>query len=166
MPTPPLVHLDDLCLTVQGAGTPFLAQTAPVAALLGARRLGARLVELAAGAKAWPYHCHHANDEMFIILAGTGTLRFDGAEFAVRAGDVVVCPAGGPETAHQLRAGAEGALRYLAVSTMNEPDVMQYPDSGKLAVFAGSPPGGNKKARRVDLVVRADSAVDYLDGEE
>jgi uncharacterized cupin superfamily protein len=74
---------------------------------------------------------------------------------------VVVCPSGGAETAHQLIAGAEGPLRYLAVSTMNEPEVMEYPDSGKVTVFAGAAPGGDKAARRVATSFRARDAVDY-----
>src|SRR3546814_13416121 len=71
--------------------------------LAGARRLGARLVEVPPGKKAWPYHCHHANDEMFVILSGRGELRFGGEVYPCAAGDVVVCPSGGPETAPQLR---------------------------------------------------------------
>lgn len=162
----PVVRLAELALSRQGNGDAFEAMVAAVAAPAGATRLGARVVEVPAGKKAWPYHAHHANDEMFVILEGRGTLRFGGERYAVSAGDVVVCPAGGAETAHQLIADAGVALRYLAVSTMNEPDVMEYPDSGKLAVFAGAPPGGAKAKRRVEMVVRADSGVGYWDGEE
>ena len=60
---------------------------------------------------AWPFHCHHGNDEMFMILAGAGTVRFGADTFPVEAGDVVVCPAGGPETAHQLIADRGVELR-------------------------------------------------------
>lgn len=161
----PVVHLADLALVRQAHGESFDARTAAVAAPAGARRLGARLVEVPPGKRAWPFHNHHANDEMFVILAGAGTLRFGATTHAVAAGDVVVCPAGGPETAHQLIAGEEG-LRYLAVGTMNEPDVMEYPDSGKLVVFAGSPPGGDKATRRLSFTGRAADAVDYWDGED
>ncbi|MFC0218653.1 cupin domain-containing protein [Pseudochelatococcus lubricantis] len=162
----PVVRLDELALATQSHGASFEAHFASVAAPLGARRLGARYVEVPPGKKAWPYHAHHANDELFVILSGSGTVRFGGEVYPVGAGDVVVCPSGGPETAHQLIASDDEPLRYLAVSTMHEPDVMEYPDSGKLTVFAGAPPGGNKAARRVDLTVRADSRVDYWDGED
>lgn len=160
----PVVTPADLVFQTQAHGEAFEARMAPVAAPAGARRLGARMIEVPAGKKAWPFHCHHANDEMFVILSGRGELRFGDRTWAVAAGDVVVCPSGGPETAHQLTAGAE-PLRYLAISTMNEPDVMEYPDSGKLAVFAGAAPGGDKAARRVALNVRARDGVDYWDGE-
>ena len=165
MESPLVVTLDRLTLETQAHGDRYEARFAPVAGPAGARRLGARYVEVPPGKRAWPYHAHHANDEIFVILGGRGTLRFGGAVHAVAAGDVVVCPAGGPETAHQMTAEGEEPLRYLAVSTMNEPDVMEYPDSGKLTVFAGSPPGGDKAARRVSLTVRADSGVPYWDGE-
>ncbi|QGZ35566.1 cupin domain-containing protein [Stappia indica] len=163
---PPIVRPDALRLQTQRHGESFEAGTAPIAAPLGARHLGARYVEVPAGKKAWPFHCHHANDEMFVILAGSGRLRYGGDEHPVSAGDVVVCPAGGPQTAHQLIAGPEAPLRYLAISSMREPDVMEYPDSGKLAVFAGSAPGGDKAARRLDLVLRGDATAGYWDGED
>ncbi|WP_342453063.1 cupin domain-containing protein [Jiella mangrovi] len=162
----PVLKLAALKLTPQTHGETFAAHFAPVAAPLGAKRLGSRYVEIPAGKRGWPIHCHHANDELFVILAGRGTLRFGEEAFAVEAGDVVVCPAGGPETAHQLIASPDEPLAYLAVSTMNEPDVMEYPDSGKLTVFAGAAPGGDKTARRVAMTVKADSGVDYWDGEE
>ncbi len=161
----PVVTLADLTLRTQAHGENFEARMAAVAAPAGARRLGARLVEVPAGKKGWPYHCHHANDELFVILSGHGELRFGGAVHAFSAGDVLVCPAGGPETAHQILASGSEPVRYLAVSTMNDPDVMEYPDSGKLAIFAGAPPGGDKHARRVALNVRAADAVNYWDGE-
>lgn len=164
MSVSPVVRPADLVFHPQTHGDAFEARLAAVASTAGARRLGARVVEVPAGKKAWPYHCHHANDEMFVILSGSGSLRFGGAVHSVAAGDVVVCPSGGLETAHQLIAGDE-PLRYLAVSTMNEPDVCEYPDSGKLAVFAGSPPGGERSTRRVSLNVRASDGVDYWDGE-
>ncbi|MBH0238018.1 cupin domain-containing protein [Methylobrevis albus] len=163
--TRPILRPADLPLITQAHGDAFEARFAAIAAPLGARRLGARYVEIPPGRKGWPHHCHHANDELFVILGGSGTLRYGEETHAVAAGDVVVCPAGGPETAHQLIAGPTEALRYLAVSSMHDPDVMQYPDSGKVTVFAGAAPGGDKTARRVSLTLRAADAVDYWDGE-
>ncbi|MBK1663482.1 cupin [Rhodospirillum rubrum] len=165
----PVVCLDDLVFETVTHGASFEARLAPLAlstaALAGGRGLGARLIEVAPGKKAFPYHCHHANSEMFVILDGTGEVRFGGRVYGLKAGDVVACPPGGPETAHQITASAGGPLRYLAISTMNEPDIMDYPDSGKITLFAGAPPGGDKAKRRVSLTVRPASAVDYWDGE-
>jgi uncharacterized cupin superfamily protein len=102
---------------------------------------------------------------MFVILEGTGTLRFGSDTHPVTAGDVIACPAGGPETAHQLINTGETELRYLAISTMREPEVCDYPDSGKFAVISGTVPGGDKGARRSWYVGRAENSHDYWDGE-
>ncbi|BBU55917.1 cupin [Mameliella alba] len=166
MPRSPVVTLDDLDLSPQSYGTRFHAAMAAIAAPLGATHLGARLVEVPPGKAAWPFHAHHANDEMFIILSGTGELRFGPDRYPVAAGMMAVCPAGGAETAHQLIATGTEPLRYIAVSTMREPDVMTYPDSGKLTVFAGAAPGGDKAKRRVASSFRTADAVDYWEGEE
>lgn len=165
-PCNPVVTLDDLDLSPQTHGTRFHAAMAAIAAPLGAGHLGARLVEVPPGKAAWPFHAHHANDEIFVILAGTGELRFGPDRYPVAAGMVAVCPAGGAETAHQLIATGTAPLRYIAVSTMREPEVMTYPDSGKFTVFAGAAPGGDKARRRVAASFRATDAVDYWEGEE
>jgi hypothetical protein len=82
--------------------------------------------------------------------------------YPVRPGDVALCPAGGAETAHQLiNTSASDELRYLAISTMNEPDVAEYPDSNKFAVLSGSAPGGDKSKRRLSFVGRSSGNVDY-----
>jgi hypothetical protein len=58
-----------------------------------------------------------------------------------------------------------GPLRYLCVSTMEQPDIGIYPDSGKFFVLAGSPPGGDKDKRSFTHIGRLADAVDYWDGE-
>jgi len=50
------------------------------------------------------------------------------------------------------------------VSTMVEPDVTVYPDSGKVGVFVGAPPGGEGD-RPVHGYYRHEDAVDYWAGE-
>ncbi|MCE7030587.1 cupin domain-containing protein [Jiella avicenniae] len=162
----PLVRLDDLSLVPQIHGERFAAAMAAIAAPLGATHLGARLVEVPPGKAAWPFHAHHANDELFVILSGTGELRFGMERHQVAAGMVAVCPAGGAETAHQMIATGDEPLRYVAVSSMREPDVMEYPDSGKITVFAGAAPGGDKARRRVAASFRTEDAVDYWQGED
>ena len=43
---------------------------------------------------------------------------------------------------------------------MREPDVTIYPETRKLAVFAGAAPGGPKAARSVDVILDADAQLD------
>jgi len=165
MVSAPIVSVETLKLEpVQTVGD-FVVSAAPIAKTFGATRLGARLVEIPAGKKGWPFHSHYANDELFVIVGGSGTLRLGTQIHPVKAGDVVTCPAGGPESAHQLIADDASPLRYLAISSTHEPDVMEYPDSGKVAAFAGAAPGGDKTQRTFDAVFRLDDAVDYWDGE-
>jgi len=159
----PVVNIHDLQLLEAGNDERFQMHVASITA--GDGKLGARLVVVPPGKSAWPFHCHHANEEMFIILNGTGTLRFALERHALRAGDVVMCPSGGPETAHQIVNDSTAELRYLAISTMTHPDVAEYPDSNKVGVIAGSPPGGDSATRRLAMFFPAGAAVDYYDGE-
>jgi uncharacterized cupin superfamily protein len=161
----PCLHLAALELQEQAHGERYAARTASLAPLLGLTKLGARLVELAPGKRAWPRHHHYANDEMFVVLEGRGLYRYGDREIPVAAGDVLGAPAGGPAHAHQLVNNSEAPLRYLALSSMHDPDVMGYPDSAKVVVFAGSPPGGSKARRQFELVTGLGDRRDYWDGE-
>ncbi len=160
-----VVGLDAVPLAEQGHGDAFLARHASLGPLLGAVLLGCRLTVLPPGRRAWPLHSHHANEELFVVLAGRGVLRTRAGTRPVKAGDVILAPAGGPETAHQLVSDPDAELRYLCVSTMVAPDVVEYPDSGKVRVFAGTAPGGDRGRRTLEAAFRAADAVDYWDGE-
>lgn len=98
------------------------------------------------------------------MLAGRGSLRLGDRRIPVEAGDYVALPAG-EATAHQLENDGAETLRYLCFSTMIEPDIMLYPDTGKVGVFAGAPPGGPKEKRTLHAFLRGDATVDYWDGE-
>ena len=67
----------------------------------GGQKLGASLYKLSPGHKAFPYHCHHANEEAILILNGEGTLRFGNEELTVNKNDYIALPCGS-EHAHQL----------------------------------------------------------------
>ena len=135
-----------------------------LAAAAGGGEIGCSLYELPEGRRSWPYHYHTANDEALFVLEGDGTLRHDDESVSLAAGDYVALPAG-EGGGHRVVNDSAGTLRYLAVSTMNEPDVTVYPDSEKIGVFVGSPPGG-RDARSVHGYYRRDDAVDYWTDEE
>ncbi len=59
-----------------------------------ARKLGAAIDVLPPGKRACPYHLHHAQEELFVILEGRGTLRVAGEMIPIRAGDVIDIPPG------------------------------------------------------------------------
>jgi uncharacterized cupin superfamily protein len=125
-----------------------------------ARKLGAAVDILPPGKRACPYHFHYAQEEMFVILEGEGTLRVAGEMIPIAAGDVIDIPPG-PEYAHQIINTSAAPLKYLSVSTQEYPEVCEYPDSGKYMAFSRSEGPLLQGAR----LHRPDTALDYWDGE-
>ncbi len=160
----PILNLDQLEFTDHAHGERFAAHFGLLSRPLGAEKLGYRITIVPAGKSAWPCHRHLVNEEMLFVLEGEGTLRLGDERFPLRAGDVVALLPEGP--AHEVINSSDGYLKYLAVSTMEAPEIVEYPDSGKFAVMAGAAPGAPREERSFEAVVRNDSAVDYWDGEE
>ena len=121
--------------------------------------IGCSLYELPPGSRSWPYHYHTANEEAIYVLAGTGLLRVEGGEQPLSAGDYVVFPAN-ERGAHRIVNDGEEPLRYLMLSTMNEPDITVYPDMEKFGVYVGSPPGG-RDDRTFEGYYRIDDETHY-----
>jgi uncharacterized cupin superfamily protein len=163
----PLIDIDDLQFGRDlKHGDRFEAKLAPVAPRIGARKLGYNVTVVAPGKRAFPFHNHHANEEMFFVLDGEGVLRFGAQEFTVRKGHFIACPAGGPQVAHQLVNTGSTELRYIAVSTTIDTDVWQYPDSGKFGCIGGRQPGRPlAQATFAAKFVPETADVDYYHGE-
>jgi uncharacterized cupin superfamily protein len=119
-----------------------------------ARKLGGGFDIVPPGKRSCPYHFHHNQEELFVVLRGHGTLRVDGALLPLEAGDVVFIPPG-PEFAHQILNDSDAPLEYLSFSTQEATEVIEYPDSGKVLARA---PG-------VHHMTRGGDAVDYWEGE-
>jgi uncharacterized cupin superfamily protein len=96
-------------------------------------------------------HCHSAEEEIFVVLAGDGTLVLDEEETPIRPGHVIARPAA-TGVAHVLRAGDAG-LVYLAYGTREPNDVCWYPRSRKISW------------RGVGVIARVEP-LDYWDGED
>jgi uncharacterized cupin superfamily protein len=99
----------------------------------GSQLLGATIAELPPGAISFPRHAHLANEEAIYVLSGTGEAVIGETRVPVRAGDWIALPMG-RDHAHQMANVSDAPLVYLCVSTMNSPDVVEYPDSGKTAI--------------------------------
>ena len=123
---------------------------------LGAELLGGSLYELEAGDRLWPYHLHHANEEWMIVVRGTPTLRSPDGEHGLEEGDVVVFPRG-RAGAHQISNRTHTAIRVLMISSMVTPDLVEYPDSGKV--------GARSVSGEPILMSRPGPLLDYWDGE-
>ena len=140
------------------------ADIAQVGPPLGARKLGYNVTRIDPGRAAYPAHNHRVNEEMFLVLEGAGEVRIGGERFPVRKGDIIACPPGGPETAHQLRNTGTAPLEVLMVSTFEEADVVEYPDSGKTA-FGALTPGADGKPQLLRGIARNDQQPKYWEGE-
>ena len=70
------------------------ALSARLAPGTAAEKLGISVDTVAPGKRSCPYHFHLAQEELFIVIEGEGTLRVAGEMLPVRAGDVVFIPPG------------------------------------------------------------------------
>jgi len=156
-----VVNVDELVLEhFSDVGGKFESDAARIGPLLGAKDLGYSYDVVQPGKISCPFHSHRAEEEMFFIVKGEGTLRYGAESRKVRAGDFICCPVGGPETAHQIINDSDAELAYISVSTMMPAEVCEYPDSGKVGAFGRS---GQSRLRHMTM---ADAGVDYWKGEE
>lgn len=159
-----IVNLGDLEFSRRSQGENFEAETAPVANRLNAQKLGYRVTRVPPGKRAWPLHAHYVNEELFFVLDGKGSVRLGNETYPIRQGDFIAAPAN-PDQPHQIINTSDDTLTYLCVSTMLEPEIAVYPDSGKMGIFAGSAPGRIEEGAGIVKFIKGDSDVDYWDGE-
>lgn len=124
-----------------------------------ARKLGASYDVLEPGKRGCPYHLHHAQEEMFVVLEGEGTLRVAGEHLPIKAGDVIFIPCG-PEYPHQIINTSDAQLKYMSISTRETPEIAEYPDSDKYLAYSAT---GQDTTFRV--MSRSGKDLDYWDGE-
>lgn len=147
------------------AAAVFDARMGPVAMRLGAQKLGYNITAVPPGKAAFPLHCHRVNEEMFLVLEGSGEFRIGAERHPIRQGDIIACPPGGPESAHQIVNTGSEELRYLAVSTKQSPEICEYPDTGKFGVLAEYPPDPDGKPQGFRYIGKPELAVGYWEGE-
>lgn len=147
------------------AAARYDARMGMLAPRLGAQKLGYNLTAIPPGKRAFPFHHHRVNEEMFFILEGSGEIRIGEATHPVRQGDVIACPPGGKEAAHQFINTGETDLKFLAVSTKLSPDIAEYPDTGKFGVLAEFPGDADGKPRMFRFIGRENLSGDYWEGE-
>lgn len=149
----------------EGGTGRFGAMLHQIGQAIGTEMIGVNYIVVEPGKRAFPFHNHLANEELFVVLEGSGTYRFGEGEFPVRAGDVCAAPKGGPAKARQMVNTGAGPLKYLAISTRIDPDVVEYPDSGKYAVSAIAP-GTGWMDPHLRVVGRREDSLGYWEGEE
>jgi uncharacterized cupin superfamily protein len=128
---------------------------------LGATLWGATVYELAPGERVCPYHWHFGEEEWLLVLAGTPTLRTRDGERVLRAWDAAAFVRG-EAGAHEVRNDAPEPARVVMLSSVSDPEVCVYPDSGKVGAFAG---WSRADGQRVGLMNRPAANLDYFEGE-
>lgn len=159
----PVARIGELPLEPFEQGEHYESLDADISNRLALTQIGAALCIVPPGKSACPFHVHHAEDEMFIILEGEGVYRFGAESYPVTAGDVLGAPRGGPEYAHKLTNTGSEPLKYIAISSKSDTEICEYPDSGK---FLATTRINGTRERRFRYVGRQESEVDYWDGEE
>jgi uncharacterized cupin superfamily protein len=105
-----------------------------------------------AGYEGFPPHCHSLDEELFVVLEGSGVVLLGDEEIPVRPGTVIDRP---PSTkvAHSFRASADADLVYLVYGDLPPNDICFYPRSGKISF------------RGVGVIGRIEP-LEYWEGEE
>jgi len=147
---PNVVRLLDLPTEVEDRASGWELTQRWVGGHLGAINIGMSHLEHGPGAKSFPFHCHSAQEELFVVLDGGGFVRLGDERHPLRPGHVVSRPAG-TRVAHQFVAGDAG-MTVLAYSDIEPNDIVFYPDSNKV------------KLRGLGVMMRVEP-VDYWDGE-
>ena len=157
-----IINIDDVELAPNPFPAPdttktkFGGKVGWIGPLVGAKKLGYNITAVEPGARVFPFHNHRVNEEMFFVLEGAGQVRMGDETHDIKKGDIIACPPGGKEAAHQIINTGTEELRYLAISTKESPEIADYPDTGKFGILAD----GFRFVGRED-----DTSVGYWDGE-
>jgi uncharacterized cupin superfamily protein len=107
--------------------------------------------EIQPGGAQFVYHFHHGSEELLIVLRGRPTVRMHDGDRQLAEGDVVPFPRG-PAGGHQIRNDGDSTTRVLIVSNNADPDVAEYPETGKIAAIVS---GAHRYHRAADAVEHA-----------
>jgi len=124
---------------------------------LGGEKLACGLWELAPGKRSFPLHAHLVTEEAMFVVSGRGKVRTPDGLTEIGPGDYVSFPAGGP--AHQVVNDGAEPLVYLGMAAVSGVDVVEYPDSGKVAASVGAWPTAKR------FIFKNADQVDYFAGE-
>ena len=111
------------------------------------------MVRIPQGKTYCPYHSHGAESELYLVVAGRGSVRDKNGFTEVGPGDAFFF---GPGEAHQLANAGAADFVYYVIADNPRGDSCYYPDSGKWAV----PWDGPEEA------IVEGKVADYYDGEE
>ena len=157
----PFININDITEFEERDYGPFKSKRAGISDKIGAEKLGYSLTVLEPGFKVCPFHNHRVNEEMFFILEGEGTLRFGEERYPVKAHDIIACPPGGRDHAHQIINTGDKPLKYLSLGTKESVEVCEYPDSDKIFSMIDT-----DKGREFAHITKKSDEVEYFEGED
>ena len=157
-----ILNVADIPTRSLHSGPRFEVALGDIDGALGTTQIGATLHVVPAGKTAWPYHVHHGNDELFVVLSGEGTYRVGERRLPIKPGDLIGAPAGGEP--HQIINSSAGELRYIAIANHGRADVIEYPDSGRIAVDIAH--GNDREPMSIFSLAGKVTPTDYWDGED
>jgi len=122
------IHIQDVPEQSWDVGE-LKAKRRRLGAATGARRLGVAIIEVAPGARATPPHSHADEDELFLVLEGSGLSwqssgSKDARTYEIKEGDVLFHESNGD--AHTLIAGANG-LKVLVLAEGSRTNITYLP---------------------------------------
>ena len=95
-PAKPILNIADVefrqighgvdALRSRNAPEKFQAQVGEIGRRIGAQKLGYNLTVVPPGKRAWPFHNHRVNEEMFFVLEGEGEVRIGQETFPIQQG--------------------------------------------------------------------------------
>lgn len=85
-----------------------------VSEFLVGNKLDVAITRIPPGKVSCPFHFHHAMEELFYVMSGTGKVRYGDQTHPVKAGMLVSCPPG-PASAHQFINDSDEPLVYMAI---------------------------------------------------
>lgn len=109
-------------------GESYSGSSAEIANKWETKKLGFHLEVLDPGKFSCPYHFHHEEEELFLIMKGKAMVRQDDEFFEVKEGDLILFKTG---VAHQFYNHTSDPLTFLALSEKAANEVCEYPDSNK-----------------------------------
>lgn len=157
-----VVNVDELSWENFGNGARFESASKSLGDRAGSARLGCSLYRQPPGKQAFPKHHHYNIEEAVYVLEGQGTMIIGDDQVPLEPGDYVALPVG-EHLAHAIVNTSDADLVYLCMSTIDFPDVIGYPDSGKIGVVTGWEEGGTPKGHFRGLFKRGDTVPYFTD---
>lgn len=151
-----IVNLNEVEFEDCSFGKNYQIKSSPLAKLMGSQKLGFHVEILAPKKFSCPYHFHHMDEELFLVLEGIAMLRHNNQYREVHEGDLILFTAGS-ENAHQFYNHTNQDFKFFALSSRDLLEVCEYPDSNKIAVMGKTLP---------IKIFQGDETVSYLTGEE